>query len=68
MTAIFWIAIMITCAASITAAYLVAVDFWYDRSPSTRDQAANMKRDAHEAAIRLDVAYRRAMQDMRRDR
>ncbi|WP_284979496.1 hypothetical protein [Arthrobacter sp. fls2-241-R2A-200] len=68
MTALFWIAIVITCAASIAAAYLVVADYWRDRSASTRDRITNVTRDAHESVNRLEAAYRRAMHDMRRDR
>lgn len=66
MTAIFWIAILIACAASIGVAYLVAVDFWRDRSPSSRERAANIARDAHDAAGRLTALYHQALKDMRR--
>lgn len=68
MTAIFWIAIVITCAASITAAYLVVADYWRDRSVSTRDRITNVTRDAQESVNRIEAAYRQAMQDMRRRR
>ncbi|UXM91007.1 hypothetical protein [Paenarthrobacter sp. JL.01a] len=66
MTAIFWIAILITCAASIGVAYLVAADFWRDQSPSSRERAASIARDAHDAAERLTALYHQALRDIRR--
>lgn len=66
MTAIFWIAILITCAASIGVAYLVAAEFWRDRSPSSRDRVANITKEAHDTAGRLTALYRQALKDMRR--
>ncbi|MFW0768909.1 hypothetical protein ACLRGH_02630 [Arthrobacter koreensis] len=66
MTAIFWIAILITCAASIGVAYLVAADFWRDQSSSSRERVANVTREAHDAAGRLTALYQQALKDMRR--
>ncbi|QHK19846.1 hypothetical protein GU243_08965 [Pseudarthrobacter psychrotolerans] len=66
MTAIFWIAIMITCAASIAAAYLVVADYWRDRTGRSRDQIVDITENAHETAGRLDAAYQQALRDMRR--
>ncbi|PVE17443.1 hypothetical protein [Arthrobacter sp. Bz4] len=66
MTAILWIAIMITCAASIAAAYLVVADFWRDRTPSSRGQISDITEDAHQTVSRLDAAYRQALRDIRR--
>ncbi|MHA7141052.1 hypothetical protein ACX80T_05930 [Arthrobacter sp. Sr33] len=66
MTAILWIAILITCAASIAVAYLVAVDFWRDRSPSSRDRVADITREAHDVTRRLAALYHQALKDMRR--
>lgn len=66
MTPILWISILITCAASIGVAYLVAADFWRDRSPSSRERAANIAREAHDAAGRLTTLYHQALKDMRR--
>jgi hypothetical protein len=68
MTVILWIAVLITCAASIAAAYLVVADYWRDRPVSSRDRITNVTRGAHESVNRLEAAYRRAMQDMRRRR
>lgn len=66
MTVIFWIAILITCAASIGVAYLVAADFWRDRSVSSRDRIASITSEAHDAAGRLAALYRQALKDMHR--
>jgi hypothetical protein len=66
MTAIFWIAIMITCAASIAAAYLVVADYWRDRTPHSRDQISAITQDAQETLSRLDTAYQQALRDLRR--
>ncbi|NWL12120.1 hypothetical protein DM793_12585 [Paenarthrobacter nitroguajacolicus] len=63
MMAFIWIVITITCAASTYAAYLVVVDFWCDRSASSRD---DIRQDAHEAVGRLHASYLRALQDIRR--
>lgn len=68
MTAIFWIAIMITCAASIAAAYLVVADYWRDRTPHSRDQIFGITQDARETVSRLDAAYQQALRDLRRRR
>jgi hypothetical protein len=66
MTTIFWITILITCATSIGIAYLVAADFWRDRSSSSRDRVANTTREGHDAAERLRALYQQALKDMRR--
>lgn len=66
MTAIFWIAIMITCAASIAAAYLVVADYWRDRTPHSRDQISAITQDVQETLSRLDAAYQQALRDLRR--
>jgi hypothetical protein len=66
MTAILWITILITCAASIAVAYLVAADFWRDRSPSSQDRIASITRDAHNADGRLRAMYHQALKDIRR--
>ena len=66
MTAIFWIAIMITCAASIAAAYLVVADYWRDRTPHSRDQIVDITENADETVSRIDAAYQQALRDMRR--
>lgn len=66
MTAILWIAVLITCAALITAAYLVVADFWRDRTPHSRDQIFDITEDAHETVSRLDAAYEQALRDIRR--
>lgn len=66
MTAILWIAILITCAASIAVAYLVAADFWRDRSSSSQDHIARITRDAHNADGRLRAMYQQALKDLRR--
>ncbi|MDZ4351239.1 MAG: hypothetical protein U1B81_01240 [Arthrobacter sp.] len=66
MTVIFWIAILVTCAASIAAAYIVVADFWRDRTPHFPDQISDITQDAHETAGRLDAAYQQALRDMRR--
>ncbi|WP_434615632.1 hypothetical protein [Arthrobacter sp. A5] len=66
MTAIFWIAIMITCAASIAAAYLVVADYWRDRMAQSQDQIFGITEDSHETVSRLDAAYQQALRDMRR--
>jgi len=68
MTVVFWIAVMITCAASITAAYLVVADFWRDRTQSSRDQISDITQDAHETVSRLDAAYQQALRELRRRR
>lgn len=68
MTAIFWIVIVITCAASISAAYLVVADYWRDRPVSTRDRITDVTRGARESVNRIEAAYRQAIQDMRRRR
>lgn len=65
MTAILWIAIMITCAASIAAAYLVVAEYWRDRTAHSRDQIFDITEDAHETVSRLDAAYQQALRDMR---
>lgn len=68
MTAIFWIAIMITCAASIAAAYLVVAEYWRDRTAHSRGQIFGITEDAHETVSRFDAAYQQALRDMRRRR
>lgn len=66
MTIIFWIAIMITCAASVAAAYLVVAEYWRDRTAYSRDQISDITQDAHETVSRLDAAYQQALREMHR--
>ncbi|QSZ50085.1 hypothetical protein AYX22_17830 [Arthrobacter sp. D5-1] len=66
MTAVLSIAIIITCAASIVAAYLVVADYWRDRTPHSRAQIVRIAQDAQETTSRLDAAYQQALRDMRR--